>query len=49
LARRDGWAGFYGTGWHNDPAEDMMTIFVMQRSYTDDQRLPTWQDFWTAV
>ncbi len=44
-----GWAGFYGTAWYNDPAEDMTAIFIMQRAHAGDQRLPMWRDFWTAV
>src|SRR3989440_1575926 len=44
-----GWSGFYGTAWYNDPAEDMTTIFIMQRAHAGDQRLPMWHDFWTAV
>jgi CubicO group peptidase (beta-lactamase class C family) len=44
-----GWPGNYGTAWYNDPAEDMITIVVMQRAHAGDQRLPMWHDFWTAV
>ncbi|MGN9804986.1 serine hydrolase domain-containing protein [Micromonospora sp. L32] len=44
-----GWPGYYGTAWCNDPAEDMTTIFIMQRAHAGDQRLPMWHDFWTAV
>ncbi|MET8858938.1 serine hydrolase domain-containing protein [Streptomyces sp. NPDC004579] len=44
-----GWPGLYGTAWYNDPAEDMTAIFVMQRAHAGDQRLPMWNDFWTAV
>jgi CubicO group peptidase (beta-lactamase class C family) len=44
-----GWAGFYGSAWYNDPAEDMTAIFIMQRAHAGDQRLPMWQDLWTAV
>ncbi|GAB1641276.1 serine hydrolase domain-containing protein [Krasilnikovia sp. MM14-A1259] len=44
-----GWAGFYGTAWYNDPAEDMTAILIMQRAHAGDQRLPRSQDFWTAV
>ncbi|MGC1212846.1 MAG: serine hydrolase domain-containing protein [Micromonospora sp.] len=44
-----GWSGFYGTAWYNDPAEDMTTIFIMQRAHAGDQTLPMWHDFWTAV
>ena len=44
-----GWPGFYGTAWYNDPAEDMTTIFIMQRAHAGDQRLPMWNDFWTAA
>ena len=44
-----GWPGFYGTAWYNDPAEDLTTIFIMQRAHAGDQTLPMWHDFWTAV
>jgi CubicO group peptidase (beta-lactamase class C family) len=44
-----GWPGYYGSAWYNDPAEDMTTIFIMQRAHAGDQRLPMWLDFWTAV
>jgi CubicO group peptidase (beta-lactamase class C family) len=44
-----GTSGKYGTAWYNDPAEDMTTIFIMQRAHAGDQRLPMWNDFWTAV
>ncbi|MGH3728729.1 MAG: serine hydrolase domain-containing protein [Micromonosporaceae bacterium] len=44
-----GWPGYYGTAWYNDPAEDMTTIFIMQRAHAGDQRLPMWLDLWTAV
>jgi CubicO group peptidase (beta-lactamase class C family) len=44
-----GWPGYYGTAWHNDPAEEMTAIFVMQRAHAGDQRLPMWRDLWTAV
>jgi CubicO group peptidase (beta-lactamase class C family) len=44
-----GWPGFYGTAWYNDPAEDMTTIFIMQRAHAGDQSLPMWSDLWTAV
>jgi CubicO group peptidase (beta-lactamase class C family) len=44
-----GWPGFYGTAWYNDPAEDLTTIFIMQRAHMGDQKLPMWHDLWTAV
>lgn len=44
-----GWPGFYGTAWYTDPAEDLTTIFIMQRAHAGDQSLPMWHDFWTAV
>jgi CubicO group peptidase (beta-lactamase class C family) len=44
-----GWPGFYGTAWYNDPAEDLTTIFIMQRAHAGDQRLPMWHDVWTAI
>ena len=36
-------------GRRDDPAEDMTTIFIMQRAHAGDQTLPMWHDFWTAV
>jgi CubicO group peptidase (beta-lactamase class C family) len=44
-----GWPGYYGTAWYNDPAEDLTTIFMMQRAHMGDQTLPMWSDLWTAV
>ncbi|BCB89703.1 serine hydrolase domain-containing protein [Phytohabitans suffuscus] len=44
-----GCPGKYGTAWFNDPAEDLTTIFMMQRAHAGDQRLPMWNDLWTAV
>jgi CubicO group peptidase (beta-lactamase class C family) len=44
-----GWPGYYGTAWYNDPAEDLTAFFMMQRAHAGDQRLPMWQDIWTAV
>jgi CubicO group peptidase (beta-lactamase class C family) len=44
-----GWPGSYGTAWYNDPAEDMTTIFMLQRAHAGDQKLPMWRDLWTAV
>jgi CubicO group peptidase (beta-lactamase class C family) len=44
-----GWSGYYGTAWYNDPAEDLTTIFVMQRAHAGDQTMPMWHDLWTAV
>jgi CubicO group peptidase (beta-lactamase class C family) len=44
-----GGSGFYGTAWYNDPAEDLTTIFVMQRAHMGDQTRPMWNDFWTSV
>jgi CubicO group peptidase (beta-lactamase class C family) len=44
-----GWPGYYGTAWYNDPAEDLTTIFFMQRAHLGDQKLPMWNDLWTAV
>jgi CubicO group peptidase (beta-lactamase class C family) len=45
----DGWPGFHGTAWYNDPAEDMTAIFVMQRAHAGDQTLPMWLVLWTDV
>ncbi|MEU5212363.1 serine hydrolase domain-containing protein [Streptomyces sp. NPDC020742] len=42
-----GWYGKYGTAWCNDPAEDMTTIFMIQRE--DGLELPALVDFWTAA
>jgi CubicO group peptidase (beta-lactamase class C family) len=44
-----GWAGFYGTAWYNDPAEDLTAIVIMQRAHMGDQTLPMWNDFWTTA
>ena len=43
-----GWPGVYGTGWHNDPAEDMITILMIQRAPAP-AGLPILIDFWTAA
>jgi len=43
-----GWPGVYGTGWHNDPAEDMITILMIQRAPAPPA-LPILLDFWTAA
>ncbi len=43
-----GWPGLYGTGWYNDPAEDMTTILMIQRAPAPPP-LPILQDFWTAA
>ena len=44
-----GWPGYFGTVWYNDPAEDLITIVMMQRSHAGDQQLPMWADIWTAI
>ncbi|HUB41979.1 MAG TPA: serine hydrolase domain-containing protein [Streptosporangiaceae bacterium] len=43
-----GWPGVYGTGWYNDPAEDMTTILMIQRAPAPPG-LPILHDFWTAA
>jgi CubicO group peptidase (beta-lactamase class C family) len=43
-----GWPGIYGTGWYNDPAEDMTTILMIQRAPAPPG-LPILHDFWTAA
>ena len=43
-----GWPGIYGTGWYNDPAEDMTTILMIQRAPAPPG-LPILLDFWTAA
>jgi len=43
-----GWPGIYGTGWYNDPAEDMTTILMTQRAPAPPG-LPILIDFWTAA
>ena len=43
-----GWPGYYGTGWCNDPAEDMTTIFAIQRA-PGPPGLPFLIDLWTAA
>lgn len=44
-----GWPGFYGTAWYTDPAEDLISVVMMQRAHAGDQQLPMWQDFWASV
>jgi CubicO group peptidase (beta-lactamase class C family) len=44
-----GWTGYYGTAWYNDPAEDLTTIFIMQRAHMGNPELPMWNDFWTTA
>jgi CubicO group peptidase (beta-lactamase class C family) len=44
-----GWAGFYGTAWYNDPAEDLTAIVLLQRAEMGDQSLPMWSDVWTTI
>jgi CubicO group peptidase (beta-lactamase class C family) len=43
-----GWPGVYGTGWCNDPAEDLTTILMIQR-LPSPPGLPILIDFWTAA
>ena len=43
-----GWPGIYGTGWYNDPAEDLITILMIQRAPAPPG-LPILVDFWTAA
>ena len=43
-----GWPGVYGTGWYNDPAEDMTTVLMIQRAPAPPG-LPILLDFWTAA
>ena len=43
-----GWPGVYGTGWYNDPAEDLITILMTQRAPAPPG-LPILFDFWTAA
>ncbi len=43
-----GWSGIYGTGWCNDPAEDLTTILMTQRAPAPPG-LPILFDFWTAA
>jgi CubicO group peptidase (beta-lactamase class C family) len=43
-----GWPGIYGTGWYNDPADDLITILMIQRAPAPPG-LPILYDFWTAA
>jgi len=43
-----GWPGIYGTGWYNDPAEDLTTILMVQRAPAPPG-VPILYDFWTAA
>jgi CubicO group peptidase (beta-lactamase class C family) len=42
-----GWPGLYGAAWHNDPAEDMTTILMIQRAPPPPHLLTL--DFLTAA
>jgi CubicO group peptidase (beta-lactamase class C family) len=43
-----GWSGGYGTGWANDPAEEMLAILMTQREeFPPFSRVH--RDFWTSV
>ncbi|SDS44784.1 CubicO group peptidase, beta-lactamase class C family [Actinoplanes derwentensis] len=44
-----GWPGYYGTGWWNDPSEDLTAFVFMQRAHLGDQGLPMWADLWNSV
>lgn len=44
-----GWPGFYGTAWYTDPADDLITIVMLQRAHAGDQTLPMWTGLWGAV
>jgi CubicO group peptidase (beta-lactamase class C family) len=43
-----GWNGFYGTAWYNDPAEDLVVIFLQQRTNVPPS-MPIYVDVWNAV
>jgi CubicO group peptidase (beta-lactamase class C family) len=43
-----GWPGKYSTAWYNDPAEDMVTILMVQR-VTAPPGPPIHLDLWTAA
>ncbi|MER5986864.1 serine hydrolase domain-containing protein [Streptomyces sp. NPDC001787] len=42
-----GWYGKYGSYWINDPAEDMVSVLILQR--TEWERLPVYLGFLTAA
>lgn len=45
---RYGWDGGFGTSWHNDPAEGLITILLTQASFTSAFVPAYLRDFWTA-
>jgi CubicO group peptidase (beta-lactamase class C family) len=46
---RYGWSGGLGSIWNNDPAEQLITILLSQRSWTSPKPPPLVRDFWTAT
>jgi len=44
-----GWMGGLGSSWHNDPAEEMITILLTQRSFTSPTAPLVVQDFETTA
>lgn len=45
---RYGWLGGYGADWHNDPTENLITIFMSQAAVTSGDGSAIMRDFWTC-
>ncbi|MEU4097191.1 hypothetical protein [Streptomyces sp. NPDC026673] len=43
------WPGFQGAAWHNNSAEDLTTISLIQWAHLSDHGLPKWHSFWITV
>jgi CubicO group peptidase (beta-lactamase class C family) len=46
---RYGWSGGLGSTWHNDPAEQLVTVLASQQAWTSPNPPPLVRDFWTAT
>jgi CubicO group peptidase (beta-lactamase class C family) len=44
-----GWDGGMGTGWRNDPKEDMITLFFTQRAWEMPKPPAQFHDFWNSA
>jgi CubicO group peptidase (beta-lactamase class C family) len=44
-----GWDGGLGTGWRNDPKEDLITLFFTQRAWEMPKPPPQFHDFWNSA
>ena len=44
-----GWDGGMGTGWRNDPKEDLITLLLTQRAWEAPKPPPQFHDFWNSA